>query len=260
MLSKISPLYASLFGHKDRITIGNRVYDALESLLPGDNDCMTLLTTVKEQNSVLKNVLSQAKRASVFTPRLKNIVSERAAVITYIKNFIDTQSLYFIDNKVQKAAQSLAIELKHVLDANKIRNYAGGSIAAEEIIKVCAKKKNKERVKLLGLEDALAKLVEVQTTFTETYTIKVTTEHENQNINITKASEQLFASLEFLFDYISSQAILKKGVYIKAVKTINEILEDVETIARARKTKHTNHDDEEAGESMQNGNAVEQAA
>ncbi len=134
MLHKITPLYVSLLGHKDRITISNRVYGVLISLLSEDKDCLTFLSTVKEQNSALKYALSNVKKPSVFTPRLRNVVLERVVIITYIKKFIETQSLYFLDNKIQKAARMLTFELNHAIRANKIRNYAGGSIAAEEII------------------------------------------------------------------------------------------------------------------------------
>ncbi len=258
--TKIIQVYPSILGNNDRTTFSERVYDALEPVLKDDKDGMTLLSTVKANNIALLDALSNVNRASPFTPRLKDIVSERTDVLSYMYKHIRIQKFNILDIKAMKAARMLEFALQQPKKKYRMSTHAGGGRAAKAIIKECSKKKNKEWLKHLGLDVYVAKLVELQSFFSETYTTKVSTEHKKKERNITKASNALFDSLELIFVHIYTQAVLRQGVYTKAINTINEIIEDIVTPARSRKTRASNKSEEEIGESTNNGTDQEQAA
>ncbi len=244
MEHSIRPLYSSLLRNEDRITISDRVYLALKSQMSEDKDCMTFLSMVKAQNSLLRTGLIYTYGPNAFTSRLKNIASERAAIIRFIKKSIDAQLINVVDHTQQKAAQKLAFDFNNTICANKMRNYACGSSTAKTILRRCAIKQNREHIKLLGLAAALAKLAQTQKNFMDTYIEKVSTGHEIKNINISKTSNKLLDNLNYLFNHIVLQATLKKGTYIAAIETINVIIKGVVKEARKRKTRKQNKNNE----------------
>ncbi len=257
---KLLPLFSSVIGNNERTTIADRVYDYCYPILTDDKDGMILLNNVKVNNVVLQDAFAGLTRTSPYTPKLRNVVSERTLMITFIHKIIKAQKFNALDTRAMAAAKTLELELQHALRTHRISTYAGGSRAVKEILLQCKKKKNRELIKYLGLEKAIDRLTELQTQFSKTYTTKVATEHHKKDITITKASKKLFESLEHFCDHIAINAHLHKGIYISMVKTINEIIEDVNTLARMGKTKRSETDNHNAEERDVTDNGTEQAA
>lgn len=257
----ILPLLSSVVGNNERTTIADRVYNYCNPILTDDKDGTVLLEKVKTNTVTLQKAFSDVGRTSPYTPKLKDIVLERKAVIIFVKMKIKAEVVNILDPKAMKAAKTLQLALSHALKSHRITTYAGGSRAVKEVLLQCEKKKVRESFKYLKLEPAIDALAELQEGFSSTYTTKVSTEHKKKEVNIKKASQKLFVSLERFFNHIAVSAHLHKGMYIPMIKTINEIIEDVNIIARMAKAKTNGTLNEQLTEEKDiNENGAEQAA